>query len=111
MKKLWRPLITTAVAVAIPFSALAQDSSVTPLSLNDNVTIAIIISAIANWAGGIAAGVAVLYLIYGGFQYIVGGEKGATAGKTILVNAIIGLFIIALAYAIINIVIGFLNMI
>jgi len=68
-----------------------------------------IIISIGNWALGIAGAIAVVFLIYGGILYITGGEKGAEAGKKILINAIIGLAIIALAGFIVRMVIDVLG--
>ncbi len=68
-----------------------------------------VIIGIGNWALGIAGAIAVVFLIYGGILYITGGEKGAEAGKKLLINAIIGLAIIALAGLIVRVVIGALE--
>ena len=53
-----------------------------------------------------AAGIAVLFVIIGGFQYITshGNEEQSEAGKKTLVNAIIGIVLIVLSYAIITVV-------
>lgn len=54
----------------------------------------------------IAGAIAVLYLIYGGIEYITAGgdPEKATKGRTAIVNAIIGIVIIALAYLIVAVV-------
>lgn len=62
-----------------------------------------------TWIMGIAGAIAVIYLIYGGIIYITGGEKGAEGGKKIIVNAIIGLAIIALSAVIASTVMGILS--
>lgn len=51
----------------------------------------------------VAGALAVIYLIYGGILYITaaGDQEKATAGRTAIVNAIIGIIIIALAFAIV----------
>jgi hypothetical protein len=51
---------------------------------------------IALYVGG---GIAVIYLIYGGITYVTAGgdQEKATQARTIIVNAIIGIIIIALA--------------
>ncbi len=57
----------------------------------------------------IAGGVAVLFLVYGGFLFIVdpgGSGAGATKGKTIIFNALIGLVICVAAFTIVNILGG-----
>lgn len=65
------------------------------------------IGNIISWVLFLAAAVAVVYLIYGGFEYITAGgdAEKATKGRTAIVNAIIGLVIIALAYVIVAFVI------
>jgi len=105
MKKPWRQLTLNALialASIAPSGALAQE--VNPIGFAEETDIASIITTVAIWAGGLAAAVAVAYLIYGGFIYITGGEKGSESAKKIIVNAIIGLFVIALAFVIVNIV-------
>ena len=97
---------TTLVSTLLmaPTRVMAQDDL-------QNITFASgelrdIISDLAVWAAGIATVIAVAYLIYGGFTYITGGEKGAEKAKPIIINAIIGLFVIALAFVIVNTVVG-----
>jgi hypothetical protein len=63
-----------------------------------------IIVAVGNWALTIAGAIAVVYLIYGGIMYITGGEKGAEKAKQMIINAIIGLVIIAIASTIVALV-------
>jgi hypothetical protein len=55
---------------------------------------------------GIAGTVAVLFIIIGGFQYILSGanEDLAKRGRTTVVNAVIGLIIIILSYTVIAVV-------
>ena len=64
------------------------------------------IKTIINWLLGIAFGVAVLFLIIGGFWYITsaGNEETAEKGKNTAFNAIIGIVIIILSYVIVNVV-------
>jgi hypothetical protein len=52
-----------------------------------------------------AAILAVLFIIIGGYKYIFSGvsEKSAESGKKTLINAIIGLVIIILSYAIVTV--------
>jgi len=65
-----------------------------------------IFRTVINWALAIAFGVAVIYLIYGGFRYITSGgnEESAEKGRGSVVNALIGIVIIVLSYVIVNVV-------
>jgi hypothetical protein len=68
--------------------------------------IAGIIVAVTNIILGIAGAVAILFIIVGGFQYILSGanEELAKRGKSTLRNAVIGLVIIVLSYTVVSIV-------
>ena len=59
----------------------------------------------------VAATIAVLFIIIGGYQYIFSGanEELAETGKKTLQNAIIGLIIIILSYVIINVIISIIG--
>jgi len=63
-----------------------------------------IVSTLIQWAIGLAGIVAVIFIIYGGYEYITGGEDGKTKGKARIWNAIIGLVIILLAWIIVRFV-------
>lgn len=65
-----------------------------------------LIKTVINWLLGIAFGVAVLFLIIGGFWYITsaGNEETAEKGKGTAINAIIGIVIIILSYVIVNVI-------
>ncbi len=70
-----------------------------------------LIKNIINWLLGIAFGIAVLFLIIGGFWYITsaGNEETAEKGKNTAINAIIGIVIILLSYVIVNVVAGLVS--
>ena len=57
-----------------------------------------------QWFVGIIGALAVVYLVYGGVIYITAGSDAEKAGKgrVAIVNAIIGIVIIAAAFLIIN---------
>lgn len=65
-----------------------------------------IFRTIINWALGIAFGIAVIFLIIGGFRYITAGgnEESVAKGKSSVINALIGIVIIVLSYVIVNVV-------
>ena len=56
----------------------------------------------------VAGALAVLFVIIGGYQYITaaGNEEASEKGKKTLVNAIIGVVLIILAYVIINVIVN-----
>lgn len=69
------------------------------------------LKSIINWALYLAGILAVLFVIYGGYQYLTAGgnDAQATAGRKTLTNALIGLAITILAYVIVQIVYNFLT--
>jgi lysylphosphatidylglycerol synthetase-like protein (DUF2156 family) len=64
-----------------------------------------------GWILSITFAIAVLFLILGGFWYITsaGNETLATKGKQTVINAIIGIVIIILAYVVLTAVVGFVS--
>ncbi len=98
------------IALLMPFSAFADlpqpgcgtlnGLSCTTGGVND------LIIRVINILLGVAFLVAVLFLILGGFRYIVSGgnEKTAEAGKKTVLNALIGIVIVILSYVIVQVV-------
>ena len=70
-------------------------------SLNDFISLAV---NIANWILASVGALALLFFVYGGFVFILSGgsEEKVKEGKTILMNAIIGLAIVFCSYLIIH---------
>lgn len=66
---------------------------------------------IINWALAIAFILAVIFLIYGGFRYILSGgnEESAKSGRTAIFNALVGIIIVVLSYVIVQIVYRFVS--
>jgi amino acid transporter len=104
-------VLAVVVILAIPFVSLAAlgdtfrcDPS-TGMRCQET-SINQLIMTVIRWLLGIAFGVAVLFLIIGGFWYIAsaGNEETAEKGKNTAVNAIIGIVIIILSYVIVNVV-------
>lgn len=71
-----------------------------PIKLNANPTIGQIIAAIIPWIFTIAGMLLLIYLIFGGLQFMVsrGDPKNAQAAKNHITNALIGFIIIFFAY-------------
>jgi amino acid transporter len=104
-------LVVVAIMIApvVGFAALSDTFRCDPTSgLNCTAggTINGLIRTVINWLLGIAFGIAVLFLIIGGFWYITsaGNEETAEKGKNTAINAIIGIVIIILSYVIVNVV-------
>lgn len=73
-------------------------------SLDDILSTAVLV---ANWILGCVGALALLFFVYGGFVFILSGgsEEKVREGKTILMNAIIGLVIVFCSYLIIYFVV------
>lgn len=71
--------------------------------------VAALFKTIAEWALGVAFILAVVFLIYGGFRYILAGgnEDSAKQGRTAIFNALIGIVIIVLSFIVVQIVYNF----
>jgi len=69
-----------------------------------------VLSLVVSWVLILAGVVAFFYLIYSGFIYITAGGNADNAkkGQTGIINAVIGLVVIFLAYAIVQAVVSFL---
>jgi len=89
------PKITYAIS-GTDFTTLAPFPKGTSLT-------ALIVHAV-NWIVIIAGMLAVIYLIYGGITYIMaaGNEDKIKQGKTIIINAIIGIVIILVSLALVR---------
>lgn len=70
-----------------------------------------IVALSMKWVGGIAGIIAFLFLVYGGFMYLTaaGNAEQSKKGGQAIINAIIGLIIIALAYGITTYIVKLLN--
>ena len=74
-------------------------------------TVKEIAKLVIDWALYIAAVIAVIFIIIGGFMYITsaGNEGQAGKGRATLINALIGLTLIILSYIIVQILYNFLT--
>ncbi|MCX6808321.1 MAG: hypothetical protein NTW50_01470 [Candidatus Berkelbacteria bacterium] len=85
--------------------ALSQGNDIATnvvINTDTNWTIGTIVGTAINWVSLIAGVVAFFYLIYSGFLYLTAGGNADAAkkGQQGILNAIIGIVIIALSYAI-----------
>ncbi len=78
------------------------------INCND-VTLNELIIKVINWILAIVLAIDVLFIIIGGFLYITaaGNEDRAKKGRTTVINAVIGLVIIIMAYVIAQVVSSF----
>lgn len=97
-------------------SKVLAEADVEPLKVtmdtsNGSTDLAGLIDKVIPWVSLAAGVIAFAYLIYSGFIYLTAGGNAESAkkGQTGILNAIIGLIIIALAYTISTAVIGTLN--
>jgi Type IV secretion system pilin len=74
------------------------------LKIADKTAVSNFILSIARFFTFIAAAIAVLFIVYGGYLYIADGgdDKRAATGKKVLINALIGLAVAILAYTIVT---------
>lgn len=77
----------------------------------NNIDVPTLVKKIIDWALYLAAIVAVIFIIIGGYFYITsaGNATQAAKGRTTLVNALIGLTLVVLSYLIVQIVYNFLT--
>jgi len=65
-----------------------------------------------NWAVAIGAIATLAYIIFGGFKYVTAGDDAeqAEGGRASITNGVIGLIIIASAFAIFKLLVNILNL-
>ena len=71
--------------------------------------IATLAASIAQIMTYIIGAIAIVFILYGAFQWMIDPEKGAATGKKIIVNALIALVISVAAYGLVATVLQFLN--
>lgn len=88
------------------FQGLKGLFGATPGTPSGAATLGELIAAIIQVALLVAAGIAVLFLIYGGYQYVVsrGSEERTESAKKLIESALWGLVIILLSLAAVTIV-------
>ncbi len=111
MKKLQTILLTLlSLLPASAFAACTTGSdNVTLCTLGSGAganKVAELVNKVTGWVLGFGASIAVLFVIFGGFQYITaaGNEKQAETAKQTLTWAILGLVVMLLAYVIVKLI-------
>jgi hypothetical protein len=86
------------------------DLTLTP-STTAGSTLTDLVNVVTNWVFIVAGVIAFFYLVYSGFIYLTAGGNpdSAKKGQQGIINAIIGLVIIFLAFAIVKAIISLLN--
>lgn len=104
--KLIALLAIGTLSAPVAFAQVAPPSNFGLPDWSRGTGIAGLISSIILFILGIAGAVAVLFIVIGGFQYILSGanEDLAKRGRTTVVNAVVGLIIIILSYTVITVV-------
>lgn len=101
-------LVIGAVALIPIFGVQAQLGFQCPTGLNCTAggNINSLIRTVINWVLSITLGIAILFVIIGGFRYITaqGNEGQAKEGQQTVFNALIGIAIIVLSYVIVTVV-------
>jgi len=103
MKKLTQ--ISLASLSLLPASVFAAEPIpvVSPVTPSGDLDIASLLATIIYWILGLSGGIAVLFLILGGLQYITssGNKDKAEQAKQTILYAVIGLIVIALSFVIV----------
>ena len=77
-----------------------------PANRDTNITLAQFIIRIINLLLGVAFVIAILFVVYGGYQYVVSGANPELAkkGRATITNALIGIAVIVLSYVLVSVV-------
>lgn len=96
------PAPVLAATAGLGSSTLPQPSNISDRPFLD------LLSSIINWILGLVGTVAVLMLIWGGFNYLTsaGNSDQTKKAKQTITYAVVGIIIIALAYTLVNFITG-----
>lgn len=107
------PVLVSADSVSDGLSQLKDKAgdSLPTTSISDESTPSEIFAKIINVALGIGFAIAVIMVIYGGYQYIMsaGSEEKATSGRQTILYALLGMVIIIMSFVIVNAVVNFVS--
>jgi len=96
--------LTLGAMSLLPASVFAAEiPEVSPVTPTGNLTIESLLSTVIYWILGLSGGIAVLFLILGGLQYVTssGNKDKAEQAKQTILYAVIGLVVIALSFVIV----------
>jgi hypothetical protein len=97
--------ISLATLGMLPASVFAAEPipTVTPVTVTGNLSVESVLTTVIYWILGLSGGIAVLFLILGGLQYITssGNKDKAEQAKQTILYAVIGLIVIALSFVIV----------
>lgn len=101
--------LTLGALSLLPASVFAETPPIPVVSVvtpTGELTIAEVLALIISWILGISGGIAVLFLILGGLQYVTssGNKDKAEQAKQTILYAVIGLIVIALSFVIVSFV-------
>lgn len=106
MKKLNKASLAVGSALmATPLATLAAPEKIDPINASaGNITVAQLLTKIITWVLTFSAAVAVLFLIFGGLQYVTsaGNKDRIDKAKQTILYAVIGLVVIALSFVIVT---------
>ena len=82
----------------------ADKTGLMPIGVGASYTWQNLISTAINWISILAGIIAFFYLVWAGFQYVTsaGNADAAKKGQQGIINAIIGIVVIVMAYAIVR---------
>ena len=110
-------------ALTLPWLALAQSQVQQGLQINGlqglfgtlgltgSQSLPELIASVIQLMLIFAGGIAVVFVVIGGYYYITaqGNEEQAEKGKNTLINAIIGIIVVILSYVIINVIVNLVS--
>ncbi len=104
-------IAATVIALAVPLLVSAQILPPPPSGLasgfsGSSNTVTGVIIRVVQIALSLAGLIAILFLIIGGFRYVTaaGNEDASETAKKTILNAIIGIIVIILAYVILRVI-------